>query len=256
MKIIRIVGICPMLLFLIGCGSNIARYYKPLPDVTNVEVNDYVGPLKAERLGNMDINQLIGNMLAEDYVLIGTADFTGDGSKNWCGAMVRLGQKLMAEKIYYSSSYHSTDYKTGCVSMPTTYNSTATIWGASGPRTVNVSTMGTTAIPYSYSVPRNAFNVFYFKKLKEAPKFGMYFGSPDEEMARKIGTRNAIVISRVVRGKIAWKNDLFEGDIILEVDGKKATHENVLAFSKDCHNKTIKIRRDEKELCIKIDAMK
>ena len=68
-------------MLLIGCGSNIARCYKPLPDVTNVEVNDYIGPLKAAPLGSMDINQLIDNVLAEDYVLIGTADFTGDGSK-------------------------------------------------------------------------------------------------------------------------------------------------------------------------------
>lgn len=256
MKIIRIVGICSMLMFLIGCRSNIARYYKPLPDVINVEVNDYVGPLKAEPLGNMDMKQLFDNMLAEDYILVGTADFTGDGTKNWSGAMVRLGQKIKAEKIYYSSSLHSTEYKTGCVSMPTTYNSTATIWGASGPRTVNVNTMGTTAIPYSYSVPRNAFNVFYFKKLKKSPKFGMLFGLPDEEMARKIGTRNAIVVNRVIRGKIAWKNDLFEGDVILEVNGEKATQENILAFTKDCQNKTMKIRRDGKELCIKIDAMK
>lgn len=226
-----------------GCTS-ISRYYAPNPAAADLQLSDYEGPLTAISVGAKDVDGLMRQMLAEDYVLIGTADFTGNGDLNWCGAMVRLGEDLKAEKIFYASQYLGTEHSVGYMAMPTSYSSTATVWGHHGPRSVSVTTYGSQYVPYDNVYSMNAFSVMYFKKEFDPPPFGIVFRSPDDELARAIGTRSVVVVEMVIPGKVAWKNDLFAGDIILEVDGKKATVEAVREFCRHCHGKTLKLKRD------------
>lgn len=227
-----------------GCSS-ISRYYVANPAAAQFELADYEGPLEAQSIPSADVDSLVSRMLAEDYVLIGTADFTGNSELDWCGAMVRLGEELKAEKLYYTFGYIGTEHSVGYMSVPTMSSSTATVWGHRGPRTVNVATYGSQVVPYDYSYAMNAYSVMYFKKNRKPSAFGIVFGSPDDNLARKIGTRKAMVINTVIPGKIAWKNDLFVGDIILEVDGEKATEEVVAALCSSCQGKKLKIQRDE-----------
>ena len=250
-KLLPVVFAIPLLFT--GCLS-IDQFYTPNRFASEIEVLDYEGPLKAEQVVGMSFDQLLDLRAAEDYILIGTANFTGQGNVDWTVAMESLGRRLKAEKIDFHTQYLGTEQNTRVLAVPTVYNSTATVWGPNGPRTVNVSTTGMNTMPYTYSVPRNAFSVCYFKKLKNKYPFGMSFGAPNEDVAKELGTRSAVVIARVVPGKIAWKNDLFKGDIILEVDGKKATQDNVIAFCKDSNGKKMKIRRGDKDFEITIHA--
>ncbi len=240
-------------ILLSGCAS-IDRFYSENPNARHLEFLDYDGPLKAEEVVGMDLDSLLDVREADDYFLVGAADYNGPGNVDWTGAMVRLGRRLKAEKIDYFTRYLNTDSGTGVIPMTTPQTSTVAVWGPNGLRTVNVTTMSTTLLPYRYNIPRNEFHVLYFKKLKNPALFGIVFGPPDAEAAKKIGTRKVLTILRVVPGKIAWKNDLFEGDIIMEVNGLKATEENVLSFCKDSIGKKMKVRRGDKEIEVTIKA--
>ena len=248
---VDIIGLALLSLFFSGCAS-IARYYSVNPASQKIELIDYDGPLYASPVFDMDLERLVDQRSSEDYFLIGSADYTGRGDLDWTGAMVRLGRKLKAEKVDYFTNYLRTENYIGVVTVPTTHNSTATVWGPNGPRSIDITTTGTAAVPYNFSAPRNEFHVLYFKKMKHPLPFGMTFGMPNDEIAKSAGTRNVTVILRVIPGKIAWKNNLFKGDVILEVDGQKATMENVGSFCRNSNGKKMKIRRDGKDLEITI----
>ena len=203
----------------------------------------------------VNLQTIVYTIAAEDYILIGRADFTGNANARWKGPMLRLGKTLKAEKIDYTSEYARTDLQTETLIIPTYGISTGTVWGPSGPRSVTMTTSGSTMAPYSYSVQMNNFHVFYFKKLLVPPSFGVFIAEPTDETALLIGTRKAFVITGVVPNKLAWQNDLFKGDVILEVEGQKPTADLLKALGNDPVGKKIKIWRNG-EILIKdiIDA--
>lgn len=228
-----------------GCAS-VEPYYTAIP--SDAALADYEGELKANLVQGKDAEGLILARAAEDYLLVGRADFHAPAYDDWTGAMVRKGRAIKAEKVDYFTWYLDTQTESGIMTVPTTQTSTGTVWGPRGPRTVVTTTTGTTLVPYQYNFSRNEYHVFYFKKTKSPSAFGIFTAYPDDEFARKLGTRKAIVVTGVVPNKLAWRNDLFKGDVILEIDGLVATAESVRALDANAVGKSLKIWRDGKEI--------
>lgn len=238
-----------------GCANDISCFYTPNLDADRVALEDtYWGILEPVNIGSLSYDQLIDRLASEDYFHIGTASFIGPVNEDWCAAMVSLGYRLKAGRIYFSARYHSDRIETGYTKKTVTHDSTATVWGPNGPQNITMSGLGTQNVPYTCTVPQNEYHVYYFKKMRFPYAFGVVVGLPDEEEARKIGTRNAVYIRRVTTGKVGWKNDLFPGDEILEVDGEVANLQNVLSVCEKYNGRKLKIRRGEKELTIIIDG--
>ena len=82
------------------------------------------------------------------------------------------------------------------------------------------------------------------------PKLGVNILPVTEDVARQIGTRKAVQVGQVVADSIAWDADIFNGDIILELDGKNpASPERVIEIIKDMQGEqTLKLWRDGKTL--------
>lgn len=240
---------------LCGCAS-IQPYYTPQPDVAESELLPYTGPLQAELVAGTNIAQRIAQREADDYAFIGSAAFTGAADENWTGAMVRLGRTLKAEKIDYFTWYAGTDTATGVTSVPVMRTSFGTVWGPDGPRTVPVTTLDTDWLPYSYSVPCNAYRVLYYKKRKEPLPMGIRYDWPSEVLGRQIGTRKALEITLVAPGRTGWKNDLFAGDVVLAVNGRTPTKERMRRFCQAPAGGTLRIWRDGQiiEKTISVDS--
>ncbi|HBO99277.1 MAG TPA: hypothetical protein DD637_05530 [Verrucomicrobia bacterium] len=226
-----------------GCAS-IQPYYTPNPDIAANEVEDYEGPLDAELVAGTNIAQRIARREAADYAFIGSAAFTGAADEDWTSAMVRLGRTLKTEKIDYFTWYAGTDTATGMTSVPVMRTSFGTVWGPDGPRTVPVTMLDTDWLPYSYTVPRYEYRVLYYKKRKEPLPMGIRYEWPGEELGRRIGTRKALEITLVVPGRTGWKNDLFDGDVILAVNGRTPTKELMRQFCRAPAGGKLKIWRD------------
>lgn len=212
-------------LFLTGCLS-VDEFYTAVP-TGDIALIDHEGDLNADPVQGMSLDDLILNREAEDYALVGHADFNAPSHQDWTGAMVRKGRDIKAAKIDYYTWYDRTDSGTGFLSMPTTQTSTGTIWGPTGLRTVTMTTTGSTIMPYNYNITRNEYRVFYFKKRLHPLRMGLTMAIPNDELAKKFGTRRAVHVTSVVPGKLAWKNDLFTDDVILDIGGKSPTFEDV-----------------------------
>lgn len=249
LKWIRTVKPLPLLLiftaFWFGGCASVRRYYTPNSEVSASEVSDFEGIIDIQYVSGMDWESRVALREAQGYALIGTADYIGKDA-NWTGAMRRLGESLKAEKIDYFKKYAGTGSESGVLPVPVTQTATGTAWGTGGFETVSVSSTQVSLIPFQHDIVRNEYHVLYYKKRTTPLLFGLKFAPVGEDLARRVGTRNIQVITLVVPDGQAWKNNLFRGDVILAVDGKDPTKENVLAFFRDAHGRMIKIWRDGK----------
>lgn len=234
-----------------GCVS-VSQYYTPNPQAEGLEFVDYEGEVAVETFVPGEADKITDALMAKDYYPIGSASFVGRGDVDWCGAFERLAKDLKAEKVCYSAGYVATEHSVSYMNMPTINHSTATVYGHHGRHTVHMTTMSDNYVPYTYDVQINEYQAIYFKKMRHPSAFGMYYEFPDEKLSRELGTRRVVVISRVVPRKIAWRNDLFVGDVISEVDGENVDEENVRALCANPIGRKVKILRGDRELTITI----
>lgn len=227
-----------------GCAS-IESYYVPVP-TGDAQLMDYEGELTPELAQDKSSDELILRRASEDYVLIGRADFGGPSEDDWVSAMVRQGEAVKAEKVDYFTWFDRIEKRTGVMNMPVTQTSYATVCGPRGPRTVSMTTTSTAYVPYDYNVSCNEYHVFFFKKTRNPSRFGAMFALPDDDLAKKIGTRSGVAIRAVVPEKQAWTNDLFRDDVIQEIDGQPATLTSVKILDQSAPGHRLKIWRDGK----------
>lgn len=242
----KIHGLLLLLVALVvsGCAS-IESYYVPVP-TGDARLIDYEGEITPELAPDKSADELILRRAAEDYVLVGRADFGGPSEEDWVSAMARQGEAVMAEKVDYFSWFSRIEKRTGMMNVPVTQTSYATVCGPRGPRTVSMTTTSNTYVPYDYNVSCNEYHVFFFKRAMNPSRFGAMFALPDDDLAKRVGTRSGVVICAVVPEKQAWTNDLFRGDVIQEVDGQPATLTSVKGLDQNATGRRLKIWRDGK----------
>ena len=79
--------------------------------------------------------------------------------------------------------------------------------------------MSTQYVPYQHHVIYATY--MFFNRPVEKFRFGAFFDNLSHDEEVKIGTRKAIKVSVVVKGSPAWKADIFDDDIILEINDKQ-----------------------------------
>lgn len=128
--------------------------------------------------------------LANGYTLIGrsgVASYTQYlGSDESIAALKTFAESIGADRVYYGVSEKK--------SLTTSYSTVvATIWTAN----------------------------FYRRSLPDIFHIEAKFRNLSDDEARKIGTHSGAVFSAVIRGGPAYLADIFEGDIITELNGEK-----------------------------------
>jgi len=235
-----------VLILLSGCAS-IQPYYVAVP-TGDLETIDFEGEVSAELMPDADFDELILRRAAEDYALVGRADFGAPGEEDWTGAMQRMGRDIKAAKIDYSMKYERTESRTGYMTVPTMQTTYGTAWSPNGPQPVSLTTTVNTHVPYSYSVSCNEYHVYFFKKVRSPSVFGAISSELGDELAKRVGTRNAVLIRGVIPRKQAWKNELFKGDVILTIDGKPANLTDMKAIDRNMVGRKLELWRDGKKL--------
>ena len=244
-----------MMALILCCGcASIGRYYVPNPEVSSADVIDYDGYPDVELVIDGDIESCIAKREAQGYALVGSADYVGKDA-NWTGAMRRLGKTLGVEKIDYFKKYAGTDSATDVIPIQTTQLTPGTAWGTGGLGTMSMTTTQTSFVPYQYDVVKNEYHVLCYKKRLRPLPFGLKVSPVGEDLARQVGTRRAMVITSVVPDSFGWRNNLFKGDVILDVDGHVPTNGNVISLFGRANGKPMKIWRDGKviEVILKDD---
>lgn len=251
----RIFSMAILGLLVTGCVSeNLERFYSPV----NIETADCIpcmaDPVIERRSGNS--TEDVFNMMEFDYAPIGVLAFEGGEYDGLERSIFNLAKKNHAEKVLVYGEYVRTESGSGAIPM-TTYNTTfvTTPNGFGGFSSTPVTTSNTSYIPYSYSNRRFNYEAVFYCKVTNPSRFGAAFSELSEQEARSIGSRDHIKIHRVIRGKPAWKCNLFAGDIILEANGQKATIELIRQLAEE-GDVTVKILRDGKEKVIVVKIPK
>ena len=106
-------------------------------------------------------------------------------------------------------------------------------------------TSGTTTTYVPYSVDRYDYLATYWVKRKKGG-LGITVRDLTSEVSRELGTNSGVVITVVVKGTSAFKQDIVPGDVITEVDGERTTdyqHLTTQLRGKEGRNVTFVINR-------------
>ena len=137
--------------------------------------------------------------------------------------------ELMKEKRHEVGHGYNIDggIATGVMPLPvmSTHYSTGNFSAYGGGLMVNgygnttTMSMSTQYVPYQHRVIYATY--MFFNRPAEKFRFGAFFDNLTRDEEVRIGTRKAIKVSVVVKESPAWKADIFDDDIILEINGKK-----------------------------------
>lgn len=220
------------LLVLAGCGNPYAKFYQPAPDAESLAAYVTPGQQSDPVIVNAGDNWdeaykalLRKGLRPLGYSSFEAADVGSDG-------MLTQAKAVGATNVLIGVQYK----KTVSGSVPLTLPSTSTTMhsgsvygnGGYGSYSGTSTTYGTNTTYIPYNTDRYAYSVAYFVAGPK-PKLGIYFENTSPEQRSAIGSNSGVQITLVIENTPAFTNDLFEGDILVALDGVKI--ENMESFS-------------------------
>lgn len=113
----------------------------------------------------------------------------------------------------------------------TTYLSGYGSNGSSFYGTANTYSSGTyTSTVVPVTVVRMDYLAVYLKRNWNKVILGIHYGPVTPEQARLVGTNSALLAEAILRRTPAFDADIYEGDILLEANGRKVNFDNFSDF--------------------------
>ena len=218
----KLLLICALGFFLAGCQNPWKDFYQPSTDLP--EEAPYAGSPNC--VPSSDIGADVKEYFRNDFVLVGYTSFNAGGNVS-LQQLQAFGEELKSDVVLYyignrtqsQSSMVVPHYNPG--TQQTTYVNGYGSNGASFYGTANSYSSGT----YSTSVVpvtviRQDYAAAFFKKNWLKRILGLWVRPLAPSEATVVGTNSAGYVDIVVRGTPGFHADFFEGDVILEADGR------------------------------------
>lgn len=205
-------------------------------------------------LPNKPLEQVVKDMFIEGYGLIGQSIWEGPGDNDDKDAL-KQARDVGAALVLWRADYSHTDQ--GAVPI-TTYNpgSTSTTYhsgtifagGTMGSfggtsTTYNPGSTSTSYVPFS--VNRYDYTALFFIKFKSGI-LGLWLDEPGSAYQRKFDTNSGGLVVAVRKDGRAYKANIFQGDIIMSVNGIPYKYDQEFKDWKYNQENSIKIYRDGK----------
>ena len=260
MKRFILVIIIGSTLIITGCASPYSKFYTDMTngasDITKAKIAIITDIDPEIRRGSTNKENDERLMSEDNYEPIGYSEFNA-GNVDTDGALSK-GREVHAAVIIIYSQYTGTQSGYMPMTVPkTTTASTTTngnIYGYGGSAsysgTSNTTYNGTNTTYIPYSVNKYDYVATYWIKLKPV-MLGLLIKELPQEMHKKIGTNNGLLIWGVRKGSPAFNADIFSGDILVKLNddviSDRGSFEKSVATNAD-KEVDILIVRDEKEL--------
>ena len=208
--------------FLCGCQNPWKDFYQAgtlLPDDA-----PYTG--QPNCIPSNDFDASVKEYLRNDYVLVGSTSFNAGGNVS-LQDLQAFGSSVKADTILYSvgnrtqtqSAMVVPHYNPG--TQQTTYVNGYGSNGSSFYGTANTYSSGTyTSSVVPVTIVRQDYSAVFLKKNWYKRILGMLVRPLTPGEVSRVGTNSGGYVDIVVRGTPAFRSDFFEGDIILDADGK------------------------------------
>jgi hypothetical protein len=217
-------------LFLSGCQNSWEQFYTPSTDVSPNAL-PYSGATKCfSTSGNPDND--VKECLRNGYGIMGSASFNSGKNEN-IDQLKSFGEKIGADlAIYFSGNEKTTqsamvvpEYHPG--QNQTTFMNGYSSNGSSFYGTANSYSSGTyTSSVVPVTITRRDYSAVFFRKLSP-PSIGIFYANLSQEQIKQAGTNSGVCVTIVRRDSPAFLADIFEGDIITEVDDEKTSSDTV-----------------------------
>ena len=210
---------------LCGCvKSGVQEFYTPVP-LPSSHVGNTVPCNSPQVFGfpNGVASSDIGLFMFEDgYIEIGNASWNG-AEENVEAEAIKKGAEVGACIVLINTEYTGAHQS---VIPVTNYNpgTTSTVYATNG-GTATIYNPGTTSTNYiPHSVSRFNYEAVFFAKLKEQPHLlGVTTRLPPESYMQLTDSRTGILVVAVRKNSVAYKANIFKGDIISKVNGTPCT---------------------------------
>jgi S1-C subfamily serine protease len=174
-----------------------------------------------------DFDASIKEYMRENYFPMGQSVFNA-GNNVGTGDMQKFGATIKADVILYAVGNRTTTQSAMAVpqynpgTQQTTYLNGYGSNGSSFYGTANTYSSGTystTVVPVT--IVRQDYYAVYLKKNWNKPILGIAREPVTAEQAKVVGTNNALLVTIVARRTPAFYADIYEGDCILEFNGRR-----------------------------------
>jgi len=192
-----------------GCASSaLLNYYEAIPEVEEETIPDGESP---DIVWSQDLLKDEGKWREDGYRAVGRLTYVGEQCSS---ASFRLvARTYQAPCILLKKTRHGSTTKT----IATTTTTTSLTALPSGGLVATPHT-STTVVPYS--APIFLYEALFLRKEKYPSRLGIDVGPLSQDDVLRAETRKAVLVKRVLKNGLAWEGDVFEGDVILAIDGQ------------------------------------
>jgi hypothetical protein len=223
-----LIAILGLLLIIGSCApSSFQQYY--YSQLGNVDITSLPTVILTNNpklySGNDPLNDDL-YMSENGYLLIGYSSFNSGYASNQ--EALEQAKQAHAEVVIVYSQFTNTVSGVVPITTPITQTSTTTIQSGTygsgfGGITATTNTYGTRTTNVPYSFDRYDYYATYWVKLKE-PMFGTFVRDLTTSERQQIGSNKGIIVTAVIKNSVAFKADVFRGDIIKRINGNQYCH--------------------------------
>lgn len=183
-----------------------------------------------------DFDAAVKDAVRNGYVVFGQSSFNA-GNNVKLYDLQSFGESIKADLIFYASGNQTTMQSSMVIpqfhpgTQQTTYLSGYGSNGNSFYGTANTYSPGTyssTVVPVT--VVRMDYFALYLKRNWNKVILGIHYGPVTPEQAKLVGTNSALIAETILRRTPAFDADIYEGDILLEANGRKVNYDNFSDF--------------------------
>ena len=233
-KFIPMAVLVSITVLLVGCANPYTQFYKSSiggQPVSNLEGYQPCNT-PVQIVATADMKGGVDELIRQGFVVVGSSQFNAAADALSERNVLAQAQLVNACKVLISSAFsHSVS---GAVPLIIPNNSTsyttgrATAYGSGGYANAygssTTTTYGSQTVMMPFTVQRYDANAVYLVKMQL--RFGVRFSPIPQALAQRIGRNGGILLEVVVRGSVAYQADIFEGDVIMAVDGVALNAEN------------------------------
>jgi hypothetical protein len=205
MRLLRLLISLSLTFSLASCVNPYTKYYRSYTSgITASSTEGYQpcdGPIQIIATSNIqnDVNEL----RRQGYVAIGSSYFNGPANQVSETKALRQARNVGACKVLMTSSYTNTNSESAPLNVPNN---------------------GIQTMMMPYSVQRYDSTAIYL--VKKSFIFGAIVGAVPPDLSKQIGYSGGLLVTTIVRGSAAYRADIFEGDVILSMNGNRLNEEN------------------------------
>lgn len=192
-----------------GCASSaLLNYYEPIPDVEEETIPDED---EQQIVWSKDLGLDLAKWREDGYMAVGRLKYVGRQCSS--ASFQLVARTYRAPCILLKKTPQGRTGRTIATTTTTTVLTPSPTGGLVA--TPQTSTM---LVPYAETI--YLYEALFLRQEKYKSRLGVDVEPLSRDDVLRAETRKAVMVTNVLKSGLAWRNDVFEGDVIVSIDGQ------------------------------------